>query len=73
MNKTIKILAAIGLFTIILSLCSFVFYNTNNSHDSRIELCEYKLNGHYYVAATKISYNSGVGIIHSPNCKCEKK
>lgn len=73
MKKTIKILAGIGLFAIVLSLCSFVFYNTNNSYDSRIELCEYKLNGHYYVVATRTAHESGVGIIHSPNCKCGKK
>lgn len=73
MNKTIKILAGIGLFAIVLSLCSFMFYNTNNYRNELIQLCEYKLNGHYYIVATKRNYDSGVGIIHSPNCKCGKK
>lgn len=71
MEKAFKIFVGFCLVVILLHfLCSFSYYDKKNSDVSNIRLCEYKLNGHYYVVATKVSYDGGIGIIHSPNCKC---
>lgn len=54
---------------IFLSICSFSYYEVGNTKLNYVKLCEYKLNGHYYVTA---AHGYAVSIIHSPNCKCKK-
>lgn len=57
-----------------LCLCSFKHHRWTSdcTRPSGLKITEIKMNGHFYIVATRRSPEGGVSIIHSPDCNCNR-